>query len=126
MSTTTNTSAAASSAPSQQYQFLERDPLSVYKQLSVRGRRIKARTLYGAFMSEEPMTPEEIAADRDLPLAAVLEAIAYCQSNPPEIKEDFQREEQLMEAKGMNDPNYKYNPQPKLLTPQERAAIRPA
>jgi uncharacterized protein (DUF433 family) len=122
MSTRTNTSAAAPSAPSPQYQFLERDPLSVYKQLSVKGRRIKARTLYGAFMREhEPMTPEEIAADYDLPLEAVLEAIAYCDSKPPEIEEDYRREEALAEATGMNDPNYKYHPSPKLLSAQELA-----
>jgi uncharacterized protein (DUF433 family) len=109
------------------YKYLERDPMSSYKQLSIRGRRIRARTIYGAFMNEEePMTPEEIAIDRDLPLEAVLEAIAYCQSNPPEIEEDFRREEALAKATGMNDPNYKYNPKPKSLSPQERAALRRA
>ena len=60
---------------------LERDPKSVYKQLSIKGRRIKARTLYGRFMSEE---------------------------------------EPLMEASGMNDPNYKFNPWPDA---PRRAAI---
>ena len=48
--------------------------------------------------AEEPMTPAEIAADYDLPLEAVEEAIAYCQTDPPEIKEDFEREERIMEA----------------------------
>jgi uncharacterized protein (DUF433 family) len=106
------------------WKYLERDPYSSCKQLSIKGRRIRARTIFGAYMNEEePMTPEEIAADRDLPLAAVLEAIAYCESNPPEIAEDFRREEALAEALGMNDPNYKYNPQPRQLTPQERAAV---
>jgi uncharacterized protein (DUF433 family) len=106
------------------YKFLERDPKSCYKQLSIKGRRIKARTLYGDYMSQEnPMTIEEIAEDRDLPIEAVKEAIAYCQSDPPEIREDFEREERLMEASGMNDPNYKYHPQPKLLTPPEIAEI---
>lgn len=47
----------------------------------------------------------------------------YCQSDPPEIREDFEREERLLEASGMNDPNYKYNPSPKLLSPQEIATI---
>jgi uncharacterized protein (DUF433 family) len=105
------------------YLHLERDPMSSYKQLSIRGRRIKARTIYGAFISDEPMTPEEIAADRDLPIEAVLEAIAYCQSNPPEIEEDYRREEALAEAMGMNDPNYKYHPYPKMLSAQEIARI---
>ena len=54
---------------------------------------------------------------------AVLEAIAYCESNPPELLEDYAREEALLEASGMNDPNYKYHPTPRLLTPQEIAQI---
>jgi uncharacterized protein (DUF433 family) len=108
-----------------QYKYLERDPLSSYKQLSIKGRRIRARTLYGQFMSEEePRTIEEIAEDFDVPIEAVKEAIAYCDSDPPEIREDFAMEEALMEASGMNDPNYKYNPRPKSISPQERARIR--
>ena len=39
-----------------------------------------------------------------LPLAAVNEAIAYSQSDPPELDEDQRREEALMQAVGMNDP----------------------
>jgi hypothetical protein len=39
------------------------------------------------------MTPEEIAADYQLPLEAVQEAIAYCRSNPSEIAEDFAQDE---------------------------------
>jgi uncharacterized protein (DUF433 family) len=107
------------------YRYLERDPKSTYRQLSIKGRRIKALTLYGAHVSqEEPRTVEQIAQDYDLPIDAVQEAIAYCESNPPEILEDWEREEALMEASGMNDPNYKYHPSPKLLTPQEIAQIR--
>ena len=54
---------------------------------------------------------------------AVREAIAYCESNPSELAQDYARDEALMEATGMNDPDYKYHPQPKVLTPQERARI---
>jgi uncharacterized protein (DUF433 family) len=111
------------STPSRTWVYLERDPKSSYKQLSIKGRRIKARTLYGLTQGEEAMTPEEIAADRDLPLAAVLEAIAYCETDPPEIREDFEREERSMEAMGMNDPNYKYHGKPKILTAQELARL---
>ncbi len=106
------------------WKYLERDPMSSYKQLSIKGRRIKARTLYGMFMSaEEPRAPQEIAADYGLPLEAVEEAIKYCQSDPPEVKEDFEREERLMEATGMNDPDYKYGGKYRILSPQERARL---
>ena len=69
------------------------------------------------------MTPEQIAVEYGLPLAAVKEAIAYCESNPPEIAEDFAREEARMEATGMNDPNYKYHGKPKLLTAEDIARL---
>ena len=112
------------STNSNQYKYLARKPKSVYKQLFIKDRWVSARTLYGRYVSEEmAMTPAEIAADYELPLEAVLEAIAYCESNPPEIAQDFARDEALMEATGMNDPTYKYHPQPKVLSPQERARI---
>ncbi len=72
------------------WQYLAPNSSSSYKQLFIKGRRIRARVLYGLFASAaEPMTPEEIAAEFNLPLAAVAEAIAYCQSNPPEIAQDL-------------------------------------
>src|SRR5438552_18269788 len=91
------------------WKYLAPNPKSAYKQLFIQGRRIRARTLYGMYMNaEEPMTPEEIARDYDLPVQAVMEAIAYCQGNPPEVKEDFEREERTMQATGMNEPDYQY------------------
>ena len=111
-------------APTTTWKFLAPNPKSAYKQLFLKGQRIRARTLYGMYMSaEEPRTPAEIAADYDLPLAAVEEAIAYCQTNPPEIKEDFEREERLMEASGMNDPDYKYGGRFKAVPPEEIVRI---
>jgi len=97
---------------------------SSYKQLFVKGTRIRARVLYGMFLSvEEPMTPEEIAAEFDLDVEAVKEAIAYCQGGPPEIAQDFEREERLMQASGMNDPDYKYGGKFRLVPPEEVARI---
>jgi uncharacterized protein (DUF433 family) len=106
-----------------QYKYLARKPKSVYKQLFIKDRWVSARTLYGMSLGEDPMTPEEIAKDYDLPLEAVVEAIAYCKSDPPEIRRDWEREEAMMEASGMNDPNYKYNAKLKLLSPEEIARI---
>ena len=104
------------------YVYLAPNPKSSYKQLFVKGTRIPARALYGWYACAEPRTPEEIAADYNLPVEAVKEAIAYCQSNPPELLEDYAREAAIMEAKGMNDPNYAGKP--KLLTPDQRARLK--
>jgi uncharacterized protein (DUF433 family) len=110
------------STNSHQYQYLARKPNSVYKQLFIKDRWISARTLYGKYArEEEPMTPEEIAADYELPLEAVREAIAYCESKPPELASDYAAEEALMEATGMNHPNY--DGRPTILTPQEMARL---
>ncbi|HQU42356.1 MAG: hypothetical protein B7Z73_00805 [Planctomycetia bacterium 21-64-5] len=111
------------STNSNAYTYLARKPKSVYKQLFIKERWISARTLYGMYAREEsPMTPEEIAADYDLPLAAVQEAIAYCASNPPELAEDYAREEAVMQATGMNEPSYEGRS--KVLTPQEMSRLR--
>src|ERR1700757_3528355 len=108
------------SSTSVTWQYLAPNPNSCYKQLFVKGTRIRARVRYGLYMSaEEPMTPEEIAAEFGLPVAAVKEAVAYCQSNPPEIAQDFEREKRLMEASGMNDPDYKSGGKFKVVPPEE-------
>jgi hypothetical protein len=88
--------------------YLRQKPGSTYRQLFVQGR-IAARTLYGVYVSaEEPRTAEQIAADWELPLEAVREAIAYCQSNPPEIQQDWEEEEALENNWILNDPSYYY------------------
>jgi|SRR5882724_3078305 len=113
------------SATHTQWQYLEHDPMSSYRQLSIKGRRVKARTLYGLFMNaEEPLTIEQIAQEYDVPVEAVKEAIAYCQSDPLELQQDYRFDEMMMEALGMNDPNYKFHGHPKSISPEERARIR--
>jgi uncharacterized protein (DUF433 family) len=104
-----------------EYKYLVRKPKSVYKQLFVKDRWVRARTLYGQYVGEGARTAEQLAEDFNVPLEAVREAIAYCESNPPEIREDWEREEAIMEASGENDPDYKYNPTPRELSPQEMA-----
>lgn len=104
------------------WQHLERKPGSSYRQMFVKGTRIAAPTLYSLSVPGEDwkgMTAEEIAADYQLPAEAVREAIAYCRADPPEIRADFAMEEAVMEASGMNAPDYKYHPTPKILSPEE-------
>jgi uncharacterized protein (DUF433 family) len=100
--------------------YLDRKPGSVYRQLFIKGRNIAARTLYGHFVNaEEPRTPEQIAADYQLPVEAVREAIAYCESNPPELQEDWAAEEALEEATGMKAPDYRKHGRTRRLTLEE-------
>ncbi len=108
------------------WQQLARKPGSNYQQLFIKGRNIATRTLYGLTFAAEDWpgkTAEELVADYQLPLEAVQEAITYCESHPPEIQADWEMEEALIAATGMNDPNNKYHPAGKTLTPEEHEHI---
>lgn len=87
------------------WQHLAPKPGSAYRQLFVQGTRIAARLLYGLTVNDEPMSPEEVAAAYNLPLAAIQEAIAYCESNPPELEADWRREESRVQARESSDPS---------------------
>jgi uncharacterized protein (DUF433 family) len=87
------------------WKYLAPNPRSNYKQLFVKGTRIRAEILYGWTVDgEEPISPQEVADGYGLPLEAVQEAIAYCQSNPPEIDEDHAEEEKRIRAAGFRAP----------------------
>jgi uncharacterized protein (DUF433 family) len=62
------------------WQYLEQRPHPWRQQLSFKGKRLRPFTVW-ITMQVELMTPEEAALDWDLPLAAVQEAIAYCEAN---------------------------------------------
>ena len=67
--------------------------------------------------------PQQLAEDFDVPLEAVQEAIVYCQSDHPELREDHRKQELLHEAIGMNDPAIWRTGRPKPLTTEERVRL---
>jgi len=83
-------------------------PGSHYRQLFVKDTRIAAWVLYNCYAPGEDwpgQTVEQIATDFSLPIDAVREAIAYCESNPTELRDDWDKEEALATATGANDPD---------------------
>jgi uncharacterized protein (DUF433 family) len=93
------------------WNYLVSNPRSNYKQLFVKGTRIRAEILYGWTVDgESPMTPQEVAESYDLPLEAVQEAIAYCQSNPPEIDQDHAEEERRLKLARLARPHHGLSP----------------
>src|SRR5438445_10638044 len=60
------------------YKYLQPKRGSCYQQLAV-GGRIRAEILYRETLGPEPLSPEQVAKEYDLPVEAVLEAIDYCQ-----------------------------------------------
>jgi hypothetical protein len=82
-----------------EYKYLKPKRGSRYRQLFVNGR-IKAEILYRETVGREPITPEEVAAEYDLPLQAVVEALHYCQQNPQILDEDRAREAATIKRDG--------------------------
>src|SRR5262249_35764731 len=114
---------APTTPPAARWQCLAPNPKSAYKQLFIKGTRIRAEAVYGLTVDgSEPLSPEEVAAEYGLPLEAVREAIVYCQSDPPELAQDRAAEEALMAATGMDDPQYAGTP--RLLSAEETARLR--
>jgi len=79
------------------YRFLAPREASNYKQFFVMGRNLRAETLYRQTVGLEPRTAPEVAADYDLPLEAVQEAIQYCIDNADLLRRE--REEDLADLR---------------------------
>jgi len=86
------------------YQHLSRRYGSAYKGFFVTGTRIRAEVLYDWTVGPDPLTPEEVASDYDLPLEAVLEAIHYCEHHPDVLEEDRLGEEESIRRLGLDKP----------------------
>jgi uncharacterized protein (DUF433 family) len=87
-----------------QYQHLESRPGSNYRQLFLRGRRIRAAVIDEAIHGPDPRTPEEFARDFQVPLDAVLEALDYVARNRPLIEQERDREAANLRARGLDGP----------------------
>lgn len=108
------------------WKYLERHPQSSYKQLFLKGTRLRAEIIADEMEwgePDDPMTPEKIAAYRNLPVEAVREAIAYCESDPPEVEEDHRRSRENLQAKGLMDAEGNYIRPPGRLSPEEEERL---
>ena len=82
-----------------QWQYLEQRPSSWRQQLYIKGRRMKASTVWLDMLANE-LTPEEVAYNKNLPLAAVIEAIAYCESHQDLLQQEAAEERRYLEEQG--------------------------
>lgn len=81
-----------------EYRFLKPKRGSRYRQLFV--GRIRAEVLYRETVGTEPMTPEDVAREYNVPVGAVLEAIDYCLKNKELLDAERAREEEAIRAAG--------------------------
>ncbi len=87
-----------------QYQHLEPRPGSNYRQLFLKGRRIRAAVVDESIHGPDPRTPEEFARDYEVPLEAVLEALDYVAHNLPLIQRERDEEAAMLRARGLIGP----------------------
>src|SRR5947209_17143716 len=87
-----------------QYRFLEPRPGSNYRQLFLKGKRIRAEVLYRETVGLEPRTPEQVAQDYGVPLEAVLEAIDYSTHHEDLLRQERDRELKRIRAAGGDRP----------------------
>ena len=87
-----------------QYQHLELRPGSHYRQLFLKGRRIRAAVVHEVVHGPDPCTPEEFARDYGVPLEAVREALDYAAHNLPLIEAERAREATDVRARGLDRP----------------------
>lgn len=81
----------------EQWQFLEPRPDSWRKQLYIKGRKLRASSIWSD-MIVNAMTPEECADNWDLPLAAIQEAINYCEMHPGLIEAEAAKERESLDT----------------------------
>ena len=82
------------------YKYLQPKTNSNYRQLFV--GRIRAEILYRETVGPEPLTPEEVADQYNVPVEAVYEAIDYCIKNQQLLDEERAREEARIRASGQD------------------------
>jgi uncharacterized protein (DUF433 family) len=88
-------------APAESWQFLVSRPHPWRKQLYIKGRKLLAATLWSD-MTTNAMTPEEVADNWDLPLAAIHEAIHYCETHPDLLRLEAEEERCRLQEKGVS------------------------
>ncbi|MDJ0600175.1 MAG: hypothetical protein QNJ37_15210 [Crocosphaera sp.] len=84
-----------------EWQYLEPRSDSWRNQLYIKGRRLRAFTVWMDMRVNE-LTPEEVSENKEIPLAAVHEAIEYCNNNQDLLEQEAQCERFYLEEKGIS------------------------
>src|SRR5437868_800039 len=88
----------------QVYQHLEYRPGSNYREMFLKGRRIRASVVDGWINGPDPLTPEEFARDFHVSLEAIQEALDYVARNRALIEQEQDREAADIRARGLDRP----------------------
>ena len=82
------------------WHHLEARPHPWRRQLYVKGRRLRAFSVWSNMIANH-LTAEEIAQSRDLPIEAVHECVQYCEENLQMLADECDQEERWLTARGV-------------------------
>ena len=88
------------------YQFLEQRAGPHDRQLFIRGRNLRAKSVYRATIGPELRTPEEVADDFAVPLETVYEAIHYCRHHEELLRQEREAVLADIHTRGLDKPPY--------------------
>ncbi|MGK7872150.1 MAG: hypothetical protein AB4426_02180 [Xenococcaceae cyanobacterium] len=80
-----------------QWQYLEKRSHPWRQQLYIKGRKLRAFTLW-VNMNVNEMTPSQAADNWELPLVAIHEVIEYCSKERELLKREAEEERRRLEA----------------------------
>lgn len=83
------------------WQFLVARPHAWRKQLYIKGRKLRAATVWQDMLANQ-MTVEEAAENWDLPVAAIHEAVQYCEANRVLLQLEAAEELLCLQAAGVS------------------------
>jgi hypothetical protein len=87
-----------------QYRHLEPRPGSNYRQLWLKGRRIRSAVVDEVVHGPDPRNAEEFAQEYQVPLEAVFEALDYVAQNRPLIEQERDHEAARLRERGLLGP----------------------
>lgn len=90
-----------SNPQTENWQFLVYRQHPWHKQLSLKGRKLFASTLWQDMIVNH-MTPEQASENWDLPLAAIHEAVHYCETHQDLLKLESEEERHRLQEKGVS------------------------
>jgi hypothetical protein len=86
--------------PTENWRFLVSRPHPWRQQLYIKGRKLLAATVWRDMLANA-MIPEQAADNWELPLAAVQEAIHYCETHRELLRLEAEEEQYRLQEKGV-------------------------
>jgi predicted anti-sigma-YlaC factor YlaD len=83
------------------WQFLESRPHPWRRQLYLKGRRLLASSVWSGMIANQ-LTLEQAIDNWDLPLAAIGEAIQYCETHRDLLEHEAEAERQYLQSEGIS------------------------